>query len=68
MFSHLTHIKANHTVSRTKEFDGQLLGQLDAFDTSWSTKRKSGLVFKPYPVVDSGLSNFQPTDDRQHKD
>ena len=66
MFLHIfTHIKANHTVSRTEEFDGQLLGQLGLPDTSWTNKEEATdwTVWrsKSYPVATDGLSNFFST-------
>ena len=42
VFFHVfAHVKANHAVSRTKEFDGQLFGKFCLTDTSWSDKEEA---------------------------
>ncbi|CIV88395.1 Uncharacterised protein [Streptococcus pneumoniae] len=42
MFFHVfTHIKANHTISRTKKFDSQLFGKFCLTDTSWPNEEEA---------------------------
>ena len=63
MFLHVfAHIKANHTVCRTEEFDSQLFGQLCLPDASRSNKEEAtdwtvGRS-KSYPITTDSLSNF----------